>query len=301
MIDRLPRFHLVLFWLLLSLLVVGPVGASDTTATSAASALPATAPADSPVRRQSKVIGIIGGIAWPSTLEYYRIMNERVRDLLGPPNSAEVLLYSISFGDFAKEERQAAEGDWEALTQTMVQGGRRLSNGGADFIIIASNTMNSTAEIVAREAGIPVLHIADAVGQAIQKAGLKKVALLGTKFTMEAPFYRTLLAENYGIEVVVPQESERNDINAVIFDELVNNRLLPQSKARYLAIIDRMTREDGIEGVILGCTEIPLLIKASDVAIPTFDSTTIHVHAAVEHALSPADGERATDQAGAAE
>lgn len=242
----------------------------------------------SPRLHQSRVIGIIGGIAWPSSLEYYRIMNERVRDALGPPNSAEILLYSISFGDFAKEERLAEEGDWAALTRTMVLAGKRLKQGGADFIVIASNTMNSTAETVAREADIPVLHIADAVGQAIQAAGLKKVALLGTKFTMEMPFYRDHLAKNHGIEVAIPEEAERNDINTIIFDELVNNRLRPESKARFLAIIDRMTREDGVEGVILGCTEIPLLIKSTDVALPTFDSMTIHAHAAVAHALTPA-------------
>ncbi|MFZ1539466.1 MAG: amino acid racemase [Chromatiaceae bacterium] len=250
----------------------------------------------SPRRHQDKVIGIIGGIAWPSSLEYYRIMNERVRDELGAPNSAEVLLYSISFGDFAREERLAEQGDWAALTRTMVQAGKRLKQGGADFIVIASNTMNSTAETVAKEAGIPVLHIADAVGQAIQDAGLNKVALLGTKFTMEMPFYRDHLAEHFGIAVAVPQEVERNDINTIIFDELVNNRLRPASKARFLAIIDRMTREDGIQGVILGCTEIPLLIKPADVALPTFDSMTIHAHAAVEHALTSATGKSATNQ-----
>jgi aspartate racemase len=270
-------------------------GGADTAApppAPAAGAPPAAAPAG-PARRQTRVIGIIGGIAWPSSLEYYRIMNEQMRDALGPPNSAEVLLYSISFGDFAKQERLAEQGDWAALTQTMVQAGKRLKQGGADFIVIASNTMNSTAETVAREAGIPVLHIADAVGQAIQAKGLGKVALLGTRFTMDMPFYRDRLKE-HGVEVVIPTEAEREEINTIIFDELVNDILRPESKARFLAIIDRMTRDHGIQGVILGCTEIPLLIKPADVALPTFDSMTIHATAAVEHALTPAqtDGRR---------
>ncbi len=278
--------------LLVSLLAWAPPGGADTAvpqSAPAAGAPTAAAPA-SPARHQTRVIGIIGGIAWPSSLEYYRVMNEQVRDALGPPNSAEVLMYSISFGDFAKQERLAEQGDWAALTRTMVQAGRRLKAGGADFIVIASNTMNSTAETVAREAGIPVLHIADAVGQAIRAKGLNKVALLGTRFTMDMPFYRDRLKQ-HGIEVVIPTEAERTEINTIIFDELVNNILRPESKARYLAIIDRMTREDGIQGVILGCTEIPLLIKPQDVALPTFDSMTIHATAAVEHALTPVQGD----------
>ena len=288
MIDRQPLCRRLRLCLLIPLLACGPASAAPLVTPATATPHPAPTLPVSPRLHQGRVIGIIGGIAWPSSLEYYRIMNERVRDALGPPNSAEVLLYSISFGDFAKEERLAEEGDWAALTRTMVLAGKRLKQGGADFIVIASNTMNSTAETVAREADIPVLHIADAVGQAIQAAGLKKVALLGTKFTMEMPFYRDHLAKNHGIEVAIPEEAERNDINTIIFDELVNNRLRPESKARFLAIIDRMTREDGVEGVILGCTEIPLLIKPTDVALPTFDSMTIHAHAAVAHALTPA-------------
>ena len=288
MIDRQPLCRRLRLCLLIPLLACGPASAAPLVTPAMATPDPAPTLPVSPRLHQSRVIGIIGGIAWPSSLEYYRIMNERVRDTLGPPNSAEVLLYSIPFGDFAKEERLAEEGDWAALTRTMVLAGKRLKQGGADFIVIASNTMNSTAETVAREADIPVLHIADAVGQAIQAAGLKKVALLGTKFTMEMPFYRDHLAKNHGIEVAIPGEAERNDINTIIFDELVNNRLRPESKARFLAIIDRMTREDGVEGVILGCTEIPLLIKSTDVTLPTFDSMAIHAHAAVDHALTPA-------------
>lgn len=283
--SRLARLA-TLAPLLVPLLAWAPAGGADT---AVPQTVPAAAVPASPVRHQTQVIGIIGGIAWPSSLEYYRVMNEQVRDALGPPNSAEVLLYSISFGDFAKQERLAEQGDWAALTRTMVQAGKRLKAGGADFIVIASNTMNSTAEAVAREAGIPVLHIADAVGQAIQAKGLNKVALLGTRFTMDMPFYRDRLKQ-HGIEVVIPTEAERNEINTIIFDELVNDILRPESKARYLAIIDRMTREDGIQGIILGCTEIPLLIKPDDVALPTFDSMTIHATAAVQHALTPAAG-----------
>jgi len=272
------------------LLALGTATAVESATPSSARAAAPPVAGVAPAQRQERVIGIIGGIAWPSTLEYYRILNERVRDALGPPNSAAILLYSIPFGEFAREERQAERGDWAALTRTMVDAGQRLRRGGADFILIASNTMNSTAEVVEREVGLPVLHIADAVGQAIAGRGLKKVALLGTGFTMGMPFYRDRLKERHGIEVAVPQAAEREAINAIIFDELVNGVLRPQSKARMLAIVERMVREDGVQGVILGCTEIPLLIQQSDLALPAFDSMTLHAEAAVAQALSRTEG-----------
>jgi len=236
-------------------------------------------------KRPIKTIGIIGGVSWASSIEYYRIMNELARDRLGGVSSAQILMYSIEFGEFSKQERLADKGDWTLMTRTILDAARRLERGGADFIVIASNTINSLAGAVEQEVGLPVLHIADATGEAIQKKGLRTVALLGTKYTMEQPFYRDRL-KKYGVKVVIPDEKERDYINAVIFDELCANRIKEESREGYKEIIERLQREEGAEGVILGCTEIPLLIKQEDVAIPVFDTTAIHSEAAVDYSLS---------------
>lgn len=236
-------------------------------------------------KRPIKTIGIIGGVSWASSIEYYRIMNELARDRLGGLSSAQILMYSIEFGEFSKQERLADKGDWTLMTQTILDAARRLERGGADFIVIASNTINSLAGAVEQEVGLPVLHIADATGEAVQKKGLLTVALLGTKYTMEQPFYRDRL-KKYGVKVVIPDEKERDYINAVIFDELCANRIKEESREGYKEIIERLQREEGAEGVILGCTEIPLLIKQEDVAIPVFDTTAIHSEAAVDYSLS---------------
>jgi len=237
------------------------------------------------VKRPMKTIGIIGGVSWASSIEYYRIMNELVRDRLGGVSSAQILMFSIEFGEFSKQERLADKGDWTLMTQTILDAARRLKRGGADFIVIASNTINSLAPAVEQDVGLPVLHIADATGAAVRKKGLRTVALLGTKYTMEQPFYRDRL-KKYGIRVVIPNEKEREYINAVIFDELCANRIKKESREGYQKIIERLRKEEGAEGVILGCTEIPLLIKQEDVAIPVFDTTAIHSEAAVEFSLN---------------
>lgn len=236
-------------------------------------------------KRPIKTIGIIGGVSWASSIEYYRIMNELVRDKLGGVNSAQILMFSIEFGEFSKQERLADKGDWTMMTQTILDAARRLKRGGADFIVIASNTLNSLAPTVEQEVGLPVLHIADATGAAVRRKGLHTVALLGTKYTMEQPFYRDRL-KKCGVRVVIPNEKERNYINAVIFDELCANRIKKQSREGYQKIIERLRKEEGAEGVILGCTEIPLLIKQGDVSIPVFDTTAIHSEAAVEYSLN---------------
>jgi aspartate racemase len=241
--------------------------------------------ADVSEKRPIKTIGIIGGVSWASSIEYYRIMNELARDRLGGVSSAQILMYSIEFGEFSKQERLADKGDWTLMTRTILDAARRLERGGADFIVIASNTINSLAGAVEQEVGLPVLHIADATGEAVQKKGLLTVALLGTKYTMEQPFYRDRL-KKYGVKVVIPDEKERDYINAVIFDELCANRIKEESREGYKEIIERLQREEGAEGVILGCTEIPLLIKQEDVAIPVFDTTAIHSEAAVDYSLS---------------
>ena len=199
-------------------------------------------------KRPIKTIGIIGGVSWASSIEYYRIMNELVRDKLGGVNSAQILMFSIEFGEFSKQERLADKGDWTLMTQTILDAARRLKRGGADFIVIASNTLNSLAPAVEQEVGLPVLHIADATGAAVRRKGLHTVALLGTKYTMEQPFYRDRL-KKYGIKVVIPNEKEREYINAVIFDELCANRIKKESREGYQKIIERLRKEEGAEGV----------------------------------------------------
>lgn len=234
---------------------------------------------------EMKVIGVIGGVSWVSSIEYYRLMNEMVGEKLGGLHSAKILMYSIEFGEFSKQERLAKQGDWEPIRQTMNDAAIRLKRGGADFIVIASNTMNSLADSIQEKVKIPVIHIADATGEAVKKSGIKTVALLGTKYTMEADFYKDRLEKKYGLKVVVPSESERDYINTVIFDELCAGKFYNKSKKRYIEIINRLVKDEGAQGVILGCTEIPLLIKQEDVKIPVFDSMKIHCEAAVNYAL----------------
>lgn len=252
---------------------------------SSISSAPDNAPVVATAPREMQTIGVIGGISWVSSLEYYRRLNELVAGRLGGLNSAAVLMYSIPFGAFSEQERLAEEGDWAPLRATMLDAAARLRRGGADFIIIASNTMNSTADLIEEQIGIPVLHIADATGAAIKQRGIKKVALLGTRYTMEADFYRRHLRDNYSLEVVVPNADERRLINDVIFDELCANIFRDESRQAYIEIIERLARDEGTEGVILGCTEIPLLIQQKHVSIPVFDTTAIHTEAAVERAL----------------
>lgn len=232
-----------------------------------------------------KTIGIIGGISWVSSIEYYRLMNEMVRDILGGLNSAKILMFSIPFGVFSKDERLAERGNWEPLIKTMVDAAHRLERGGADFIVIASNTMNVTADQIEAHVTIPVLRLADATANKIIEQGLKTVALLGTAYTMEQNFYRDRLEQSYGLRVVIPDKTEREYINDVIFDELCAGKILESSKKRFIRIVRRLVDEQGAEGVILGCTEIPLLIQQNDLDTPVFDTVQIHSEAAVEFAL----------------
>lgn len=245
-------------------------------------------PADNKISEepQMKTIGIIGGVSWESSIEYYRLINEMVRDELGGLYSGDILMYSIDFGEISKQERLASQGDWEPLRKTMTDAAERLERGGADFILIASNTMHSTVDDIEANVDIPILHIADATGEKVKKNGIKTVALLGTKYTMEEDFYRDHLERNYGLKVVIPNKTEREYINTVIFDELCAGKINENSKERYIQIIDRLVKEEGAEGVILGCTEIPLLINQEDVDVPVFDTMSIHVEAAVEDALN---------------
>jgi aspartate racemase len=234
-----------------------------------------------------KTIGIIGGVSWVSSMEYYRLINEMVGRKLGGLHSAKILMYSIEFGEFSEDVRLTAQGNWEPLKATMVDAAKRLERGGADFIIIASNTMNSMADIVESNVTIPVLRIMDATGEAVSETPIKTVALLGTKHTMGQDFYRKHLELKYGLKVIVPNEAEQDYINGVIFDELCAGKISSESKKRFIRIIDRLIGEEGAKAVILGCTEIPLLIKQEDVRVPVFDTTKIHSEAAVRYALGP--------------
>lgn len=238
---------------------------------------------DSLKNSDMKVIGIIGGVSWASSLDYYKLMNEMVRDRFGSLYSANILMYSIPFKEFSDQERLAESGDWRPLINMMIESALRLERGGADFIVIASNTMNSTIEEIEKYVKIPFLHIADATGEKIKEKQLKKVALLGTKFTMEHKFYKERLHNKFGLEVVVPNLEERDYINKVIFDELCNNYVVEDSKVQYLKIINRLIKDEGVEGVILGCTEIPMLVKQEDVSVPVFNTTVIHSEAAVNY------------------
>lgn len=270
-------------------LIITACGCTAPACPAQAPATPAPLPTPTflpPAPGEMKTIGVIGGVGWSSSLEYYRIMNEKVQDELGGDNSAKIVMYSIEFGEFSMQERLADAGNWDPLNATMLDAARRVKAGGADFVIIGSNTLNSRADDIEAKVGIPVLRIYDVTGAKVNRSGLKKVALLGTKYTMEQPFYRDVLKNKYGIEVVTPTATERDFINRVIFDELVRDDIRNESRQEYVRIINRLAKEEGAEGVILGCTEIPLLIHDSDVQIPVFDTTRIHAEAAVDYALN---------------
>ncbi|MGO9412157.1 MAG: aspartate/glutamate racemase family protein [Spirochaetia bacterium] len=228
-----------------------------------------------------KTIGLIGGMSWESSIEYYRIINEEVRNRLGKLHSAQSLMYSVDFADVEKLQR---EGKWKEATQSMVDAARRLEKGGADFVVICTNTMHKMADEVQSCIGIPLLHVVDAAAESVKKFGLKTIGLLGTRFTMEEDFYRGRLARKHGFEVHVPEAADRERVHRVIYDELVAGELRQESKAALVRIIDGLIAR-GAQGIILGCTEIPLLIKDGDCAVPVFDTTRIHALAAVELAL----------------
>jgi len=228
-----------------------------------------------------KIIGMIGGMSWESSLEYYRLINEGVRDRLGGLHSAKCIMYSV---DFAEIEALQHAGKWDQSTALMIEAARHVEKGGADFVIICTNTMHKMADAVEQSISIPLLHIADAAAQKIVHAGMKKVGLLGTKFTMEEDFYRTRLIERYGLDVIIPDEISRQAVHRIIYDELCLGRIEPASRERYQAIIDELESE-GAQGIILGCTEIGLLINEKDCSLPLFDTTAIHAAAAVEYAL----------------
>ena len=228
-----------------------------------------------------KVIGLIGGMSWESSAEYYRIVNREVRDRLGGVHSARCLMWSMDFGEI---ERLQHAGDWAALTRLMIEAARNLEAGGADFVVVCTNTMHRMAEAIEAAIGIPLLHIADPTAEAIRRAGVTRVGLLGTAFTMEQDFYKGRLAARFGLEVIVPDADDRRTVHDVIYRELVAGEIRAASRERYREVIARLV-ERGAEAVILGCTEIMLLVCDTDSAVPLYDTTRLHALAAVDLAL----------------
>ena len=229
-----------------------------------------------------RTIGLIGGMSWESTAIYYRRLNELVRDRLGGLHSAELLLRSFDFAPIA--ERQGAS-DWAALTAKMIDAARQLEAAGSEAIVIGSNTMHRMADDVAAAIGVPLLHIADAAAAAIKAAGSARPLLLGTKYTMESDFYRARLLAKHGIEVVLPDASAREFVNRVIYDELCQGRILAESRAAYLDIVEA-AKARGADGVIFGCTEVGLLIGGLDLGVPAFDTAELHCAAIVDVMLA---------------
>jgi len=229
-----------------------------------------------------KTIGLIGGMSWESSVVYYELINKKVREALGGFHSCKNIMVTV---DFAEIEKLQHEGNWDALDALMATSARQLEKAGADIVILCTNTMHLCSDAITNAIAIPFLHIAEATAQEIKKQGLKKIALLGTKFTMEKDFYKDILIQKYGIEVLIPTAEERTQVHDIIYNELVHGQIKDESRAIYKTIIKNLEQR-GAQGVILGCTEIPLLISATDVAISVFDTTKIHAESAVDWALN---------------
>ena len=229
-----------------------------------------------------KVIGLIGGMSWESSAEYYRLLNQGVRARLGGAHSARILMWSF---DFAEVEALQHAGRWDQAAALLVDAARRLERGGADVLLICTNTMHLMAEQVQAAVAIPLLHIADPTAGRIQAAGLRRVGLLGTAFTMEQDFYRGRLRDRFGLDVLVPDEADRRAVHRIIYEELVQDQVVPASRQAYRDVMARLAAR-GAEAIILGCTEIMLLVGEGDSAVPLFDTTALHAEAAVSLALA---------------
>ena len=233
-----------------------------------------------------RTIGLLGGMSWESTVPYYREINQFVAERLGGFHSARIAMWSV---DFHRLEALASAGDWEEIGRILADRARRLEQAGADFIVLCTNTMHRVAPEIGSAVDVPLLHIADAIGEAARESGIRTVGLLGTRFTMAEPFYRERLAMRHGLEVLVPTAEQREVVDRVIFDELVKGNLMEDSRDAYTEIIDELVA-CGAEGVILGCTEIGLLVGPEDASVPLFDSATIHARRAAELALEQPHG-----------
>lgn len=228
-----------------------------------------------------KTVGLLGGMSWESTVPYYQVLNRQVGRKLGGVHSARVLLLSVDFGEIEALQHQ---GRWDELGRMLAGEARTLEDAGADFLVLCTNTMHRVATRIESTISIPLLHIADATAERVRSAGVRRVGLLGTRFTMEEDFYRGRLGERHGLEVLVPPEPDRMTVHRVIYEELVLGRILDGSRAEYRRIVAELAAA-GAEGVILGCTEIGLLVKSGDASVPLFDTALIHAEAAAAAAL----------------
>ncbi len=229
-----------------------------------------------------KTIGMLGGMSWESTASYYKALNEGVKSALGGLHSAKICMVSVDFEEI--EKLQHAD-DWDSTAVILAQAAKSIEDGGADFLLICTNTMHKVADQIEEKISIPILHIADATAERLCADDIGCVGLLGTRFTMEQDFYKNRISESYGIEVIVPHETEREDVHRVIYKELCMGTINQQSRERYLDIIESL-RERGADAVILGCTEIALLVQQDHTSVPLYDTTTIHAEQAVSLALS---------------
>jgi len=228
-----------------------------------------------------KTIGLLGGMSWESTVTYYQVINETIKKELGGLHSAKCILYSV---DFDEIETYQSRGEWDKSAEVLAQAAQALERAGADFIIICTNTMHKVATEIRRKITIPLLHIADTTAMELKKSRIKKVGLLGTKYTMQQEFYKKVLQDN-GIEVIVPDDADIEVVNRIIYDELCLGKITAPSKAAYLRIISELSQQ-GAQGIILGCTEIGLLVKQSDTSVPLFDTTLIHAEKAALDAIA---------------
>ena len=229
-----------------------------------------------------KTIGLIGGMSWESTQSYYQLLNQGIKNKLWGLHSAKIVLVSLDFAHIAAMQKQQ---DWAQMAEILIKAAKQVEAAGADYLLICTNTMHKLAEQVQAAVAIPLLHIADAVGENLIQNNFKKVALLGTQFTMEQDFYKQRLADKFAIDVLIPDAQGRETVHRVIYDELCKGIISPESKAEYLTIIDDLTQQ-GAEAIILGCTEIALLVQQSDTSVPLLDSTALHCAMALENSLN---------------
>ena len=229
-----------------------------------------------------KTIGLLGGMSWESTASYYKVLNEGVKSRLGGLNSAKVVLFSVNFDEIEKLQHQ---GRWDETAVLLSDAAESVEKAGADFLMICTNTMHKVVPEIESRISIPVLHIADATANVLQADGIEKVGLLGTRFTMEKDFYKGRLTNNFGMDVVVPSSEDQDTVHTIIYDELCKGVIKESSKKQYLTIIDKLYAE-GAQAVILGCTEIALLVSQRDTQVPLYDTTEIHAKQGVEYALS---------------
>ncbi|MCI0476555.1 MAG: aspartate/glutamate racemase family protein, partial [Anaerolineales bacterium] len=226
-----------------------------------------------------KTIGLIGGMSWESSLEYYRIINETTKQKLGGLHSAKCLMYSVDFCEIEELQRRDR---WDDAAQLMIDAAQRLERGGADFVVICTNTMHKSVDAMLPKLHVPLLHIADATARKVKAEGIRRIGLLGTRFTMEHDFYKGRLVDRFDLAVVIPNDDEREMIHRVIYDELCQGIIKPESRDAYIRAMDNLVKQ-GAEGIILGCTEIESLVRAEDSRVPLFPTAKIHAVAAVEY------------------